>query len=63
MYAMRTMHTVPWRTKGDDGVAKDLGAAKKTTGKDGSDVFEVDLPTAREDVDSVWAASRAALRF
>ena len=47
---------------GDNGSAKDLGGAKKVQGKDGNDVYEVEIPTAREDVDSVWAASRSALR-
>ena len=49
MYAMcTTMHTASWGTKGDNGMAKDFGGAKKTTGNDGPDVFEVELLTARE---------------
>ena len=28
----------------------------------GKEVLEVELPTAREDVDSLWAASQSALR-
>ena len=49
-------------TKGDNGSAKDLGGAKKVKNDDGKEVMEVELPTAREDVDSIWAASRSALR-
>ncbi|KAG8815743.1 Chitin synthase, class 2, partial [Serendipita sp. 399] len=56
------LHDVSWGTKGDNGAAKDLGGAKKVANKDGQDMFEIELPTAREDVDSVWAASRSALR-
>ncbi|CAG8573781.1 9550_t:CDS:10, partial [Acaulospora colombiana] len=50
-------HDVSWGTKGDNGSSKDLGGAKKVANKEGHDVFE-----AREDVDRVWAASKAALR-
>jgi chitin synthase len=50
-------------TKGDNGAAKDLGGAKKVKGDNGKDVMEVELPTAREDVDQLWTASRAALKM
>lgn len=48
-------------TKGDNGSAKDLGGAKKVKDADGKELLEVELPTAREDVDQLWTASRAAL--
>jgi chitin synthase len=50
-------------TKGDNGAAKDLGGAKKVKGENGKDMMEVELPTAGEDVDQLWAASRAALKI
>ena len=62
MYSMCNLHDVTWGTKGDNGSAKDLGGAKKVN-KDGKEVMEVELPTAREDVDQVWQASRTALSF
>lgn len=62
MYAMCNLHDVTWGTKGDNGSAKDLGGAKKVKDADGKELLEVELPTAREDVDSMWAASRASLR-
>lgn len=49
-------------TKGDNGSAKDLGGAKKIKDANGKELMEVELPTAREDVDSLWMASRNALR-
>lgn len=45
MYAMCNLHDVSWGTKGDNGSSKDLGGAKKITGKDGKDMYEVELPT------------------
>ncbi|KAF8512708.1 chitin synthase 2 [Gautieria morchelliformis] len=62
MYAMCNLHDVTWGTKGDNGAAKDLGGAKKVKDADGKELLEVEIPTAREDVDSMWAASRASLR-
>ncbi|KAI8990609.1 chitin synthase 2 [Trametes punicea] len=63
MYAMCNLHDVTWGTKGDNGAAKDLGGAKKVKGEGGKEVLEVELPTAREDVDQLWSASRTALSY
>jgi len=62
LYAMCNLHDIGWGTKGDNGAAKDLGSAKKIKGDDGKEMMEVKIPTAKEDVDALWAASRAALR-
>ena len=60
---MCNLHDVTWGTKGDNGAAKDLGGAKKVKDANGKELMEVELPTAREDVDSLWTASRNALRY
>ncbi|KAH9837347.1 chitin synthase [Rhodofomes roseus] len=61
MYAMCNLHDVTWGTKGDNGSAKDLGGAKKVKNSDGQEMLEVEVPTARDDVDQLWNASRYAL--
>jgi chitin synthase len=63
MYAMCNLHDVTWGTKGDNGSAKDLGGAKKVKGEDGKEMMEVELPTAKEDVERLWVASKHALKI
>lgn len=78
MYAMCNLHDVTWYgfhfpwfgwelmlyrgTKGDNTAAKDLGGAKKIKGDGGKVMMEVEIPTVREDVDQLWAASRSSLK-
>ncbi|KZV84311.1 chitin synthase [Exidia glandulosa HHB12029] len=61
-YAMCNLHDVTWGTKGDNGSAKDLGGAKKVKDANGKEVLEVEALTNREDVETLWQASRVALR-
>lgn len=49
-------------TKGDNGSAKDLGSAKKVKDANGKEVIEVEVVANREDAETLWAASRQALR-
>lgn len=60
-YRLLELTCVHRGTKGDNGAAKDLGAAKKTKDANGKEVMEVEVPTAREDVDRLWVASQQAL--
>lgn len=63
MYAMCNLHDVTWGTKGDNGAVKNLGGAKKVKSDDGKEMMEVELPTAREDIERLWNASRNALKM
>lgn len=60
IYAFCNLHDVSWGTKGDNGAAKDLGAAKVKT-KDGEDVVEVEMPIDNEDVERLWNQAREEL--
>ncbi|KIY46301.1 chitin synthase [Fistulina hepatica ATCC 64428] len=62
-FSFCNIHDVTWGTKGDNGAAKDLGGAKKVKGDDGKEMFEVEVPSKREDVDQLWSAARSALRM
>lgn len=61
IYAFCNLHDVSWGTKGDNGAAKDLGAAKKVE-KDGKEMAEVAVPTKQEDVEALWQQARQELR-
>ena len=52
----------PRGTKGDNGAAKDLGGAKKVRGENGKEFMEVEVVTAKEDIEQLWKASRNSLR-
>ncbi|KAF5368521.1 hypothetical protein D9758_002452 [Tetrapyrgos nigripes] len=63
MYAMCNLHDVTWGTKGDNGSSKDLGGAKKVKGDDGKEMMEVEIPTAKEDVEQLWQAAKSSLKI
>jgi len=62
MYSMCNLHDLGWGTKGDNGAAKDLGGAKKVKGENGKEFMEVEVVTAKEDIEQLWKASRNSLR-
>ncbi|KAF8326373.1 chitin synthase 2 [Cantharellus anzutake] len=63
MYSMCKLHDLGWGTKGDNGAAKDLGGAKKVKDENGKEVMEVEVITAKEDIDKLWKASQHSLRI
>ena len=51
----------PRGTKGDNGVPKDLGSAKKVKGEKEEEFMEVEVITEKEDIEQLWMADRISL--
>ncbi|KAJ1552827.1 Chitin synthase, class 2, partial [Cladochytrium tenue] len=61
VYAFCNIHDVSWGTKGDNGDSADLGSVKSAK-KDGKDVFEIEVPTDRGDINDGFNRHMSALR-
>ncbi|KAG9097188.1 Chitin synthase, class 2 [Ceratobasidium sp. UAMH 11750] len=62
IYLLGNLHDLDWVPRGENRAAKDLGGAKKVKGDTSAEMAEVEVPTAKEEIDSMWAASWNVLR-
>lgn len=62
VYAFCNIHDVSWGTKGDNTTAKDLGAVKSTKNKEGDEIFEVEMPTDKQDINDSFDRFYVALK-